>query len=127
MEKIPKQRYKTYNNLSKNDFLNSNSLLNTMYSDSNTNFFISTKFQNLQEHQELKLKREALDQKIKFRKDFENTYNSLKLNELEKNIEDIKFKNSIAIKRNQDLLNSLQTDILKCHQISKISQNSKKI
>ena len=39
---------------------------------------------------ELKLKRDALEQKIKFRQDFETTFSNLKLNEIEKEIEEQK-------------------------------------
>ena len=84
-------------------------------------------FFNREEYVMLKSQGGVLDQKIKLRKEFENKYHSIKLNEVEKEIEQIKFKNQIANKRNEDLLSSLQKDMYKCYQVSKIASHSKEL
>jgi hypothetical protein len=90
----------------------------------NPSLSYSHNFIKLDEFRELKLKRDALEQKIKFRQDFETTFSNLKLNEIEKEIEGLKFKNSIAKRRNEDLINSIQNDLFKCQQVTNISQHS---
>lgn len=90
-----------------------------------TNFKPSPSFLNQSEYEQLKMQGEALDCKIKLRKEYESKYQQLKLSQVEKEIEDIKYKNQIANKRNEDLLNSIQKDIYNCYQVNKISSHSK--
>lgn len=105
------------------------SILSNFSSPHSVNSFSPTirNFLNREEFESLKSQGEALDHKIKLRKDFENQYHSIKLNELDKEIEMIKYKNQIANKRNEDLLTSIQGDIYKCYQVSKISTHSKNL
>jgi hypothetical protein len=92
---------------------------------SSTDFKPNTTFLNQSEYEQMKMQGEALDCKIKLRKEYESKYHQLKLSQIEKEIEDIKYKNQIANKRNEDLLNSIQKDIYNCYQVNKISSHSK--
>ena len=84
-------------------------------------------FLNYSEFENLKIQGEALDNKIKIRREYETQYHHLKLSQTEKELDEIKFKNQIANKRNDELLNSLQKDIYNCYQFSKITSYSKNL
>jgi hypothetical protein len=80
---------------------------------------------DVDEFETIRLKREALDQKIKLRKDYERKYHEIKIEELEKEMNELKFKNQLANKRNQEILNSINTNLYNIYETHKISAHSK--
>lgn len=84
-------------------------------------------FVNKEEYDDLKSKGDALQSKLNFRLGYEKQFQENKLSELEQEMEALKYKNQIANKRNEDLLNSIQKDIYKCYRVSTVSSHSKSL
>lgn len=104
-----------------------NSIYNSMSSSIHKFNPYSTQrnFLHHEEYQDLKARGEALEEKLKFRREFEIRYMQSKLEELDQDYECTKLKNQVASKRNEELLNSIQKDIYKCYEVSKVTSHSK--
>ncbi len=61
------------------------------------------------------------------RLDYEKTYIHAKKEDMDRELSDIKFKNEIANKRNEDLLNDIQKNVFRIYQSSKNSNHSAEV